>query len=142
MDQYKLIRTAHRRYGKNISELSRMTGHSRNTIRKALKGESFGYNERTKQPFPQLGPFLSTINSWPGADKNHPKKQRHTARRIYNRLVAECGFQGGESTVRGYVRLSKTKLGLGSDGAFVLCDPAIGEEAEIDQGNEKAIIGG
>jgi transposase len=142
VDQYELIRTAHRRYGKNVSELSRMTGHSRNTIRKALNGEVWGYKERKKQPFPQLGPFLSTIDSWLVADKNEPKKQRHTARRIYNRLVTECGFPGGESTVRRYVRFAKIKLGLGSDGAFVPCDPAIGEEAEIDWGTANAVIGG
>jgi DNA-binding phage protein len=40
MDQYEYIRTAQRVYGKNISELARQTGHSRNTIRKALRGES------------------------------------------------------------------------------------------------------
>jgi len=42
MNQYEFIRTAHRAYGKNISELSRMTGHSRNTVKKAIRGESLG----------------------------------------------------------------------------------------------------
>ena len=58
MDQYEFIRTAHRAYGKNISELSRMTGHSRNTVKKALRGEAWGYSERKKQPFPVLGSYL------------------------------------------------------------------------------------
>jgi len=62
VDQYELIRTAHRKYGKNISELSRMTGHSRNTIKKAIRGEAWGYKERTQQPFPVLAPYLSTID--------------------------------------------------------------------------------
>jgi ActR/RegA family two-component response regulator len=39
MDQYELIRTGYRVYGKNISEMARMTGHSRNTIKKAIRGE-------------------------------------------------------------------------------------------------------
>jgi len=51
MDQYELIRTAHRVYGKNVSELSRMTGHSRNTVKKAIRGEPWGYKERQHQPF-------------------------------------------------------------------------------------------
>ena len=38
MDQYELVRTGHRVYGQNISELSRLTGHSRNTIKKAIRG--------------------------------------------------------------------------------------------------------
>jgi len=37
MDQYEFIRTAHRIYGKNISELSRVTRHSRNTVKKAIR---------------------------------------------------------------------------------------------------------
>ena len=37
MDQYEFIRTAHRVYGKNITELARQTGHSRNTIKKATR---------------------------------------------------------------------------------------------------------
>lgn len=142
VDQYELIRTAYRKYGKNISELSRMTGHSRNTIKKAIRGEAWGYNERRKQPFPVLDPYLKTIDRWLEADKEQTKKQRHTARRIYNRLVSECGFTGGESTVRRYVRFSKIKLGLDSPGAFVPCDPAIGQEGEVDWGTAHAIING
>ena len=98
MDQYEFIRTAHRVYGKNISELSRMTGHSRNTVKKAIRGEPWGYQERAKQPFPVLGPYLTIIDDWLTNDKEQPRKQRHTARRIYNRLVAERGYSGGEST--------------------------------------------
>jgi hypothetical protein len=97
MDQYELVRTAHRVYGKNISELSRMTGHSRNTIKKAIRGEPWGYKERQHQPFPAIGPYLEIINNWLERDKTQPKKQRHTARRIYNRLVEEHDYKGGES---------------------------------------------
>ena len=93
MDQYEFIRTAHRIYGKGIREIQRETGHSRNTIRKALKNEKNGYLERNHQPFPVLGPYLETIDEWLLIDKKHPKKQRHTARRIYNRLVKEHGYK-------------------------------------------------
>ena len=48
MDQYEFVRTAHRVYGKNISELARMTGHSRNTVKKAIRGEPWRYRERGK----------------------------------------------------------------------------------------------
>jgi predicted transcriptional regulator len=89
MDQYELVRTSHRVYGKNISEIARLTGHSRNTIKKAIRGELWGYRERQHQPFPALEPFLKVIETWLKEDKDQPKKQRHTARRIYHRLVAE-----------------------------------------------------
>ena len=51
MDQYEMIRTGCRVYSKYISEMSRMRGHSRNTIKKAIQGEPWDYKERTRQPF-------------------------------------------------------------------------------------------
>ena len=89
MDNYELIRTAHRVYGRCISEVSEITGLSRNTVRKALHGEAWGYKERAHQPFPVLEPYLHLIDDWLKEDKKQPRKQRHTARRIYHRLVAE-----------------------------------------------------
>ncbi|MDY0252762.1 MAG: IS21 family transposase [Candidatus Methanomethylophilaceae archaeon] len=143
MDQYEFIRTAHRSYGKNISELSRITGHSRNTVKKAIRGEAWGYTERKKQAFPVLGPYLSIINEWLRQDKEQPKKQRHTARRIYNRLRNEYEFTGGESTVRRYVQLARLEFGLDpASRAFIPCEPEVGREAEVDWGTATAILGG
>ena len=142
MDQYAFIRTAYRAYGKNISELSRITGHSRNTVKKALRGEPWGYSEREKQPFPVLGCYLETIDGWLKEDRKVPRKQRHTARRIYHRLVEEHGYKGSESTVRRYVSMAKIKLGIDRPGAFIPCDPEAGLEAEVDWGTATAEIGG
>jgi transposase len=142
MDKYELIRTAHRVYGQSIVEVSEMTGHSRNTVRKALHGEPWGYKERAHQAFPVLEPYLPLIDDWLKEDKKQPKKQRHTARRIYHRLVAEQGFTGAESTVRRYVRLIKAKLGINRPGAFVPCDPEAGHEGEADWGTATAILAG
>ena len=142
MDQYELIRTAHRVYGKNISEIVRDTGHSRNTVKKALRGELCGYTKRRSQPYPVLGPYVAVIDEWLLRDKEQPKKQRHTAHRIYERLVAEHGFVGGEPTVRRYVREAKARLGLNGQAAFIPLDPDVGREAEIDWGAATAIISG
>lgn len=142
MDQYEFIRTANRVYGKNISELSRMTGHSRNTIKKALREEYTGYRVREKQPFPVLGPHLEIIDGWLREDLKQPKRQRHTARRVYNRLVLEHGYEGGESTVRRYVKTARRELGFPADQAYIPCDPEAGYEAEVDWGTATAVIGG
>ena len=64
VDQYAFIRTARRVYGKGIREIARDTGHSRNTVKKALRGEHEGYSARGRQPFPALGPYLATIERW------------------------------------------------------------------------------
>lgn len=143
VDQYDYIRTAHRVYGKKVKQIARETGHSKNTIKKVLKGEYSGYNPRQKQPYPVLGPYLQTIDRWLEQDKDSPKKQRHTAVRIFHRLQEEHHYEGSEVTVRNYVREARLRLGIGKNtGAFIPCDPQPGREAEVDWGNCVAILGG
>lgn len=142
VDQYNFIRTSYRVYGKKIKQIARETGHSRNTIKKVLRGEYKGYKEREKQPFPVLEPHLDIIDGWLKRDKENPKKQRHTAVRVYNRLKTEHGFKGAESTVRRYVRQAKIRLGLNGQQVFIPCDPEAGIEGEVDWGRCRAIIGG
>lgn len=142
MDQYEHIRTANRVYGHNISKIARDTGHSRNTIRKALRIELQGYKPRQSQSFPVLGAFSQIIEQWLSDDKEQPKKQRHTARRIYNRLVTEFGFNGSESNVRKFVREARVKHGAGNLKVFIPLAPELGREAEIDWGNAIAKIDG
>jgi len=142
VDQYGYIRIAHRVYGKSVRQIARETGHSKNTIKKLLRGEYCGYRSRTSQPYPVLGPYLNIIDKWLTDDKTQPKKQRHTAVRIYRRLKQEHGFFGAETTVRRYVKEAKLRLGLRGQQAFIPCEPTIGGEAEVDWGSCHAIIDG
>ena len=142
VSQYEYMRTAHRVYGKSIREIARETGHSRNTVKKVLRGEYQESSERKGRDYPVLGDHLLTIGEWIKADKEMPKKQRHTARRIYHRLKNECGYTGSESAVRRYVREIRLLEGLGKQDAFIPLNPAMGQEAEIDWGTAKAVIGG
>ncbi len=142
VDQYHYIRTAYRVYGKNIKEIARETGHSRNTVRKALRQEFIGYKQRAKQPYPVLGPFIKEIDQWLENDKTMPRKQRHTATRIYNRLKTDFGYKGGATTVRRYVREAKLRLGLNKEQAFIPSDPEAAIEAEVDWGNCHAVLDG
>jgi transposase len=142
VDQYEFIRTSYRIYGKKIKEIARETGHSKNTVKKVLRGEHKGYTERGKQPFPVLEPYLEIIDGWLKSDKENPKKQRHTAVRVYNRLKTEHDFDGAETTVRRYVRQAKMRLGLNGRQVFIPSDPEAGIEAEVDWGRCHAVIGG
>ena len=142
VDQYDFIRTGYRVYGKKIKQIARETGHSKNTIKKVLRGEYKGYKERDNQPFPVLEPYLEIIDGWLESDKEQPKKQRHTAVRVYNRLKTEHDFKGAETTVRRYVCQAKLRLGLNGRQAFIPSDPEAGIEAEVDWGRCRAIIGG
>ncbi|MBW2539065.1 MAG: IS21 family transposase [Deltaproteobacteria bacterium] len=140
VDQYDYIRTAYRVYGKTIRQIARDTGHSRNTIKKALHSQFIGYRPRDSQPYPVLGLYLHIIDRWLKSDKESPRKQRHTARRVYHRLQYEHGYQGSEGTIRHYVREAKIRLGLQTDNVFIPSDPELGREAEADWGNCQAIL--
>jgi len=140
VDQYSYIRTAHRVYGKKIREIVRDTGHSRNTVRKALSEEHCGYSTRKDQPYPVLGPYRDIIDRWLNGDKDKPKKQRHTAKRIYSRLCYEHGFEGSDRTVRKYVHDARRLLGLDSSLVFIPLDPEPGFEAEVDWGTSYAVL--
>jgi transposase len=142
VDQYSYIRTAHRVYRKKIKQIARETGHCKNTIKKVLRGQYSGYKPRIEQPYPVLGPYLAIIDRWLTDDKKRPKKQRHTAVRVFNRLRQEHNFQGSETTVRRYVREAKLRLGVGAPQVFIPSDPEAGVEGEVDWGRCIAILGG
>jgi len=96
--------------GWSIRRISREMGLSRQAIRKALLSSAEPRYTRKKPPcHPVMDPFREVISGWIKADGTAPPKQRHTAHRIYTRLVEEHGFAGGESTVRRYVRLLRDK---------------------------------
>lgn len=134
MDQYESIRTLHRVYGKSIREIARQTGHHRKTIRKALAGQEPKYRRRKRPHCPVMGPVSEVVAVWLKADRGRPRKQRHTAHRVFQRLVSEHGFAGGESTVRRWVRQYKAQQGWGAAEAVVPLDPEAAREAEVDWG--------
>ncbi|MBE0599873.1 MAG: IS21 family transposase [Burkholderiaceae bacterium] len=142
MDQYEHIRTAHRVYGQSISDIARTTGHSRNTIRKALSGQYSGYAPRQQQPYPVLGPYMDIVDGWLRSDQDQPPKQRHTAERIFQRLVAEHGYAGSASNIRKYVREAKERLGIALSKAFLPLEPDLGKEAEVDWGTATVVLQG
>ena len=71
------------------------------TLEKILaNAEPPGYRQGTSRPKPQLGQFLSIIDEILLADNDAPAKQRHTAKRIFERLRDEHGYAGCSSQVR------------------------------------------
>lgn len=123
--------------GWSIREISRQLKISRPTIRKMLKdGEIPKYNRQVPKPCPVMDPFRDVIESILKEDEQAPVKQRHTAARIFERLRDEYGFEGGESTVRHYVR----KLRTGKTECFLMLEAAAGEQMQIDFGHAEVII--
>jgi transposase len=107
MVQQEYIRYLYFQEHRSIREISRRTGHHRQTIRRYLQAPREKRESPAEPRYPVLGPYLEIINRWLEEDRHVKPKQRHTARRIYQRLREEYGFSGGESTVREYVRKRK-----------------------------------
>lgn len=133
------IRKLYLREGKSIREISRILGVSRESVRKAIQGEiERSYNMTRPRPCPVMDIHREQILKWLEDDKDAPRNQRHTARKIFKRLRKECGFKGAESTVRKYVaRLKNSRPEV-----FIPLTASPGEVAEVDWGTVCARIGG
>ena len=91
--------------GLSIREASRAFGLHRDTVRKMLAySVPPGYRRQTTPRRPKLEPFTGVIDRILEDDHMVPRKQRHTAKRIFERLRDEYGFDGQYTIVKDYVR--------------------------------------
>ena len=139
MDQREQIRRAYYLEGKSIRQIAREGHHDRRTVRKAIQDAGPPrYTLQEPRPRSVLGPFAALIDQWLKEDLARPPKQRHTARRIYHRLVAEHGFPGGESTIREYVRERRPR----PTDRFIPLLYEAGQEAQADFGEAQVVMNG
>jgi transposase len=96
-----------------------------------------GYQRQQPIRRPKLGPWLGVIDAILEDDKQRPAKQRHTAKRIFERLREEHGFTGGYTIVKDYVR----SVELHSREVFIPLTHAPGE-AQADFGEALVVIAG
>lgn len=95
------VRKAHLRDGKSQRTIAKELGIARNTVSKLVKATDRPvYRQLKPKPYPVVGKYLSVIEAWLKADESAPPKQRHTARRIWDRLRDEYGFTGSERRIR------------------------------------------
>ena len=93
------------------------------------------------RPAPKLGPYRELIDSWLDGDRDAPRKQRHTAKRIWERLREEHAADVAERTVREYVHHARRERGEGAQ-AFVPQAHQAGVEAEVDWGEAQVAMAG
>lgn len=124
--------------GNSRRDAARVFGLSRDTVAKMCRYSAPPGYVRSKPPGrPKLGPLIPVIDAILESDKTAPTKQRHTAKRIFERLRDEHGFAGGYTVVKDYVRLSRTR----SREVFIpLAHPP--GHAQVDFGECVAVIGG
>lgn len=138
MDLYFRVRHAHFEEGLSGRQIARDFGISRDSVAKMLAySEPPGYRRTAPIRRPKLDPFVAIIDGWLSEDKNRPRKQRHTAKRIFERLRDECGFDGGYTIVKDYVRGAKR----GSREMFVPLSHPPGH-GQADFGEALVVIGG
>ena len=124
--------------GNSRREAARVFGLSRETVAKMCRFSlPPGYTRTKPAEKPKLGPLLSVIEAILEADRTGPAKQRHTAKRIFERLRDEHGFAGGYTVVKDYVRICRAR---GRETFVPLAHPP--GHAQVDFGEAVGVIGG
>ena len=138
VDVYLRVRRGVMVEGMSIREASRVFGLHRDTVRKMLAySVPPGYRRQTSPRRPKLEPYTGVIDRILDDDHHVPRKQRHTAKRIFERLRDEYGFGGGYTTVKDYVREHRRR----SQEMFVPLSHPPGH-AQCDFGEALVVIGG
>lgn len=142
VEQFENIRRDHRDEEMSIRALAVKHKVHRRTVRQALADATPPARKAPDRVAPVLGPHVATVRGWLVADKQAPRKQRHTARRVFQRLVEEEGVEVAESSVRAMVGELRREIFDQSVQVKVPQTHAPGQEAEVDFGEFNAMIGG
>ena len=138
VDLYARVQRACHVEGMSQRQAARVFGIDPKTVAKMLRFSVPPGCRRSKPPArPKLDAFTGVIDRILEEDRERPRKQRHTARRIFQRLRAEHGFAGGETIVKAYVR---ERLLRGREMFVPLVHPP--GHGQADFGEAVAVLGG
>lgn len=119
--------------GETILGLARRHGVHRRMVRQAIQSSIPPERKSSLRQAHKLDPVKSFIDGILEADKQAPRKQRHTAHRIWTRLREQYPeHEISESQVRRYVRKRKRECGLTASEIFVPQSYQPGQEAQVD----------
>ncbi|WP_152231212.1 IS21 family transposase [Georgenia ruanii] len=142
VEQFERIRRDARDEGLSIRALASKHKVHRRTVRQALADPTPPARKVPDRVAPVLGAHVTTVRAWLVADQQVPRKQRHTARRVWQRLVEEEGAVVAESSVRALVAELRREIGVQVAAVTVPQTHPPAEEAEVDFGEFRAQIGG
>lgn len=129
------------RQGVSRSEIARRPDVDRATVAKYADMDDMTPKPPTdRRRGSKIDPYAALVDGWLEADRMLPRKQRHTAKRMHDRLRAETEYDGEYTTTPGYVRRWREANRSGSDGyGELVWAPGV---AQIDFGVAKARIAG
>lgn len=143
MELFEQIRREYEFGVGTIAGVSRKLSVHRRMVREALRSAEPAATKPQQRRLRKLDSASDFIDRILRADVSAPPKQRHTARRIFDRLRLELsGFNGSQRTVRGYVQRRRQQLGLERREVFVPQTYAWGSEAQVDWYEAWAILSG
>ena len=136
------IRREHLDRGKSIRRIARELKLSRNTVRKAIRGDvtAFVY-ERSVQPLPKLGPWIGELEGLLESNRGKRRRDRLSLVRMFERLQ-DRGYEGGYDAVRRYATSWRRRHCRSGSQAYVplVFDP--GEAYQFDWSHEYAVVAG
>ena len=145
MDQIHRIRELYFGQGKNLTEIAEIMGCDWRTVRKYVDKEDFSPKApeaETGRQRSKLSTYYSEIDAWLEEDRKAPRKQRHTAKRIYSRLKdIHSGFDASYRLVAEYVSQKKKQLNLKKEEGYIPLIHRPGE-AQADFGTADFIENG
>lgn len=139
MDQINNIRNRYFVKGENISQIAEALQMDWKTIQKYIDKSDFNApapkSSMGGRVCPKLDPFKAIIDEWLQEDKKAPRKQRHTALRVYNRLQEQYKetFHCSYRTVATYYAVKHKELFSGAKDGFLPLVHRPGE-AQVDFG--------
>ena len=143
MELFEQIRREYEFGVGTIAGVSRKLGVHRRLVREALNDAVPTESKPQQRRLRKLAAASAFIDQILIADRKAPPKQRHTARRIFQRLCAELpGFSVSERSVCGYVSRRRQQLGLIAREVFVPQSYDWGVEAQVDWYEAWALLGG
>lgn len=141
MDTYNRIRQCRRDGNVSQRQVAKELGLSRNTVRKYWDGDSIPWERKPyfRNPTVITDNVKSVIEACLNEDEQHGlRKQRHTARRIFHRLVDEYGFTGSEVAVRKAVH--EIRCQRQASGVYIPLCFAPADSMQIDWGEATVIM--